>query len=379
MPSISASPTGAVFVKWYDRRDTANNDYWIYGRASIDNGVTWQADQAVSDAVIPQPIVQTANCYMGDYDYHSSNGITNLVTWTDSRGAGSGGTQDVYFDKVPVVPVATPTPGITQTPTPTPTPIPTPTPSPTPCGTNYTQTTGTGAAIVPGTTFVTGSNCDDCVNAITLPFTFRLYNQPFSTVNASSNGNLQFNSAITDYINACLPYPTFDSAILPHWDDMLLTGTNQGIYTSTSGTAPNRIFNIEWTGGYFSGGGTADFEVRLYETTNQIDLVYGVVTQTGTSATIGLQKDTGSVINQFSCNTSTLSTGFRVTYVPTTCGTPSPSPTVSPSTPTPSPTPSASPSPGCTPVWTAGAIFPPPPPAVVRGQESISRRTASSM
>src|SRR5205085_1156310 len=105
MPSMSVSPTGAVFVKWYDRRNTANNDYEIYGRASLDNGLTWQPDMPVSDVVIPQPIVQTSNCYMGDYDYHSSNGTTNqaLVTWTDSRGAGSGGTQDVYFDKVPLV------------------------------------------------------------------------------------------------------------------------------------------------------------------------------------------------------------------------------------------------------------------------------------
>ena len=72
MPSIGVTAGGAVFVKWYDRRNTSNNDYEIYGRASLDNGLTWQADGAVSDAVIPQPIVQTANCYMGDYDYWSA-------------------------------------------------------------------------------------------------------------------------------------------------------------------------------------------------------------------------------------------------------------------------------------------------------------------
>ena len=35
-----------------------------------------------------------------------------------------------------------------------------------------------------------------------------LYGQVFSSVNASSNGNLQFSSADTAYQNACLPAAT---------------------------------------------------------------------------------------------------------------------------------------------------------------------------
>jgi hypothetical protein len=66
-----------------------------------------------------------------------------------------------------------------------------------------------------------------------------------------------------------------NNLIAPHWDDLLLTGATDGIYTSTSGTAPNRIFNIEWRGGYFSGGGTVDLEARLYETSGRIDFIYG--------------------------------------------------------------------------------------------------------
>ena len=34
MPSTGVTSGGTVFVKWYDRRDTSNNDYWIYGRSS---------------------------------------------------------------------------------------------------------------------------------------------------------------------------------------------------------------------------------------------------------------------------------------------------------------------------------------------------------
>ena len=132
MPSTGVTSGGAVFVKWYDRRDTSNNDYWIYGRSSTDNGVTWQADMPVSDAVIPQPTVQTGNCYMGDYDYWQADGNSVQGSWTDSRGVGSGGTQDVFHDDIA---------SIVGTPTPTPTGIlPTNTPTNTPAGGTATPT-----------------------------------------------------------------------------------------------------------------------------------------------------------------------------------------------------------------------------------------------
>jgi hypothetical protein len=232
----------------------------------------------------------------------------------------------------------TPSPGIT--------PTPSASPSPTSCATGYTRTTGTGATIVPGTALVPGSQCDDCVNPVSIPFSFSFYGQPFTSVNASSNGNLQFSSTDVTWTNTCLPAAIFNYSILPHWDDMLLTGATDGIFTSVSGSAPNRILNIEWRGPYFSGGGTANFEARLYETSNQIDFVYGVVTQGGSSATVGLQRDTGSVFDQFACNTAgTITSGLRVTYVPSgACATPSPTIAPSPTrTPTPTPSPTGTP------------------------------------
>ena len=39
-----------------------------------------------------------------------------------------------------------------------------------------------------------------------------------------------------------------------------------GIFTSTSGSAPNRIFNIEWRTAYYNSGGSGvhfNYEVRL--------------------------------------------------------------------------------------------------------------------
>ena len=184
---------------------------------------------------------------------------------------------------------------------------------PTSCDT-YAATTSTGNAIVPGTNFIANSNCDDCSNPITLPFSFSYYGTPFTTANVISNGSLQFGSSDTTFTNTCLPVPGFNNAIVPHWDDLLLTGAGQGTFTSVTGSAPFRVFNIEWRGGYFSGVGAVDFEIRLYETTNQIDFVYGSVPQGGASATVGLQKGTGTVFSQFSCNTVSLSDGLKITY-----------------------------------------------------------------
>src|SRR4029453_8505403 len=150
------------------------------------------------------------------------------------------------------------------------------------------------------------SNCDDCSNPVTLPFSFTLYDQTFNSVNAISNGNLQFNSADTSFTNTCLPYSGANYAIIAHWDDLLLTGTGQGVYTLVEGSAPNRVFDIEWRGVYFSGGGTVDIEVRLFENSGTFEVIYGTVTQGGSSATVGVQRanGSGSQFTQFECNTA---------------------------------------------------------------------------
>jgi hypothetical protein len=115
---------------------------------------------------------------------------------------------------------------------------------------------------VAGTTLVTGSNCDDCSNAVALPFPFTFYGTAFNSVNAVSNGNLQFSSTTTTFTNACLPQATMNNLIAPHWDDLLLTGPTDGSNVDV-GPAPNRIFNIEWRGGFFAGTGMVDLEARL--------------------------------------------------------------------------------------------------------------------
>ena len=108
-----------------------------------------------------------------------------------------------------------------------------------------------------------------------------------------------------------------NNLISPFWDDLRTDGTGEGIFTSVSGSAPNRIFNIEWRAEYFSSGLPLNFEARLYES-GQIDFVYGTLNGDGSSATVGIQKadGTGGSLNfsSFSCNTASLSNGMGITY-----------------------------------------------------------------
>ena len=157
-----------------------------------------------------------------------------------------------------------------------------------------------GGSIVPGTTDI-GNHGDDTVTTIALPFSYTLYDQTFTNINLSSNGNAQFTTTDTTFTNQCLPWTTHNYTIFPYWDDLYLVNSGFGIFTSISGTAPNRIFNIEWRAQYFPGSGSAGFELRLYEGQTRFDVIYGTVTNGNTSATAGVQKN-DTAFDQYFCN-----------------------------------------------------------------------------
>jgi len=252
---------------------------------------------------------------------------------------------------VNAVPFATPTPtptispGITPTPIPTPTPTITPTPTPTPCVGNYIISQ-IGGSIVPGTTDI-GNHQDDGVTTVALPFPYQVYEQTFTSVSLSSNGNAQFTTTDTTFTNQCLPWPAHNYTIFPYWDDLYLVNSGFGIFTSVTGTAPNRIFNIEWRAQYFPGSGTANFELRLYESQSRFDVIYSTVTNANTTATSGVQKNDTTFIQYFCDGSGGVAAGAQ-SYILQGCGTPTPTPVATPTptpTRTPTPTPPATPTP----------------------------------
>jgi len=186
-----------------------------------------------------------------------------------------------------------------------------------------------GGSIVPGTTDI-GNHGDDTVTTVVLPFPFCLYDLTFTGVNLSSNGNAQFTTTDAAFTNQCLPWLAHNYTIFPYWDDLYLINSGFGIFTSISGTAPNRIFNIEWRAQYFPGSGTANHELRLYEGQCRFDVIYGTLTNGNTSATAGVQQNDTN-FQQYFCNGAGGAATGGQSYTLLPCGTPTPTPTCTPS------------------------------------------------
>src|SRR5947209_3219 len=116
-PTVAVTQSGTIFASWYDQPEvnggadlnctvcsSSQNCYRRWGRVSLDNGATWQADDMVGRALSPlpaQPDGAVQATYEGDYDYHSSFGTTAIGGWTDGRTIISGNSQqDVFVNLV---------------------------------------------------------------------------------------------------------------------------------------------------------------------------------------------------------------------------------------------------------------------------------------
>jgi len=242
-------------------------------------------------------------------------------------------------------PTATATVGITATATATATATGSPSCTP---GYDIAQIGGT---IDPGTTDV-GNSCDDCVTSVTLPFAFTLYDTSYTTVNVGSNGDALFGSTDPNiYTTHCLPVNgnsgPLNYTIFADYGDhrtdanpgcAAFPGGTCGIFTSVTGSAPNRVFNIEWRASYFDfPDQSANFELRLYEGQTRFDVIYGAMGQGNLASSAGVQQSLTN-FNQYYCDDSGGAATGGQSYTLQGCGTPSATPT---NTPTSTPTASA--------------------------------------
>src|SRR5439155_831042 len=120
----------------------------------------------------------------------------------------------------------------------------------------------------------TSNHCDDCMTPIMFPFPISFYGTSYTGANLNSNGDIQFanNSAVVGTL-CPYPYPNLGPTIFLYQDDLRtdvgLSGcvawaNGCGIFTGISGTAPNRVFNIEWhVVRHNATANTADVEIRF--------------------------------------------------------------------------------------------------------------------
>jgi hypothetical protein len=189
----------------------------------------------------------------------------------------------------------------------------------------YTASVSTGT-ITPGGLDIHNHGDDVTTIGIALGFNFNFYGNNYSSVNLCSNGFLQFNSADDDY--SSVPLPTgnnyqsepIEAAIFAFWDDLQTNGstTNPGIYTQTIGAAGSQVFTAEWKVNYLGAPESLNFQIRLYEGSNGIELVYGAMSSIGDNITIGIQKAYNNAVDysQYQYSQSIPATGTMITYTP---------------------------------------------------------------
>ena len=156
---------------------------------------------------------------------------------------------------------------------------------------------------------------DDCLTEVTIPFTFTYYGIGRTSLSVVSNGKIAF-PGTSDYVNGCF---IENDTIAAYWDD-LYPPSGGSVRYQTLGAAPNRRFVVNWHIPHISGGSQYDIRAAIHEGTNRIELCYhdtlteNVPTDSGLSATVGIQGSTSGIV--YSCNEPTVTSGLYLQFTP---------------------------------------------------------------
>ncbi len=160
----------------------------------------------------------------------------------------------------------------------------------------YTHSIPAPITYTPITTTPTSLTGDDNFITVTLPFSFNYLGQSYTSINICTNGFANFGTPSTSFSNANLFTTALPFNVLAPWWDDLIVDALAAVRTSVSGTAPNRVFTIQFENMpdyYFGAVRRLNFQIRLYETSNVIDFVYGpnnaLAASTRSTASIGIK------------------------------------------------------------------------------------------
>jgi len=183
-------------------------------------------------------------------------------------------------------------------------------------------------ADIVGGTAISGVLVDDGTSAaINIGFTFNYCGTDYTQVKACSNGWITFNTAVTSatWTNSQTDLTTIKPALMPLFDDLAGWGTGAAASYVLTGTAPNRVFTVEFKNWNWRGSSgnppNISFQVKLYETSNVVQYVYRQETAAGNpgGATIGIGDNAGTagylVLNNASASPTASSTSFTTNIV----------------------------------------------------------------
>lgn len=151
----------------------------------------------------------------------------------------------------------------------------------------FVQSTETYTEITGGTVVATGTT-DDTQYAITPPFSFNFNFTPVTAMAMSSNGYLSFNAGTTTFGYTAISSTATGTGVVVPLSRDLQGGTLGEMRWEVFGTAPDRYAVYQWKN--YRAYGSANlsdswnFQVILYETSNDIAIRYGSFTWAGTFA-----------------------------------------------------------------------------------------------
>jgi hypothetical protein len=144
----------------------------------------------------------------------------------------------------------------------------------------FAASAGTFTPVSAAATVVSAIHTDDAISAV-LPigFTFVYDGTPYTSFRASSNGILSFNANATSNLsnNLATGGTTERPFIAPLWDDLGGQASTSNASYELTGTAPNRVLTFEWKDWewrYTAPGPVISLQVKLYETSNRVEMIY---------------------------------------------------------------------------------------------------------
>jgi len=144
----------------------------------------------------------------------------------------------------------------------------------------FASSIGTYTPITDGTVQGTSANDDHSFNAIPIGFDFTFDSNVTSVVSINSNGFVAFGpTAQTSPVSISNANANASNRLCAVLNRDLKSKTNGVLMTKLLGDAPNRIFVVQWANyqryGTNNAGDTLNFQLRIHETTNMVEIQYG--------------------------------------------------------------------------------------------------------
>ena len=171
---------------------------------------------------------------------------------------------------------------------------------------SFGQSAGTYTEITGGTVLGVATNDDTNFNANPIGFSFVYNGTTYTQFSVNANGFLALGATVASSYTALSGGATNNVIAALNGD---LNGNTTGeLSYQLSGTAPNQVLTIQWKNyrHYYAAGDINNFQIKLYETTNVVEVVYGSFTQNATNRTrqVGLRGATAADFNNRTTTTN---------------------------------------------------------------------------